>query len=263
LNYVFCALIATHNVTSNSGQESKTLHYTIGEIGLHQHNIPNLRNKALITIVDGLAPDWPSAQLQRARHKSLMAAGTGTSEFRNGRLNASLIPEDESATTMMTRHPAATEHCARRGPLHSSKSLAVQTMTSMGCALMVCVLGWRWAAIVNGNDGRRWSRSSQIALGLLLVILGVRPQMAMAQDAPAASCKITLTSAVELALKQNLDLQIAHIETATRQQDRVIARSELFPQASLEADGSVNRHNIRALLGIQIAIVPQSIGPMT
>ena len=31
---------------------------------------------------------------------------------------------------------------------------------------------------------------------------------------------------------KNLDLQIANIQTATRQQDRVIARSELLPQAS-------------------------------
>ena len=65
------------------------------------------------------------------------------------------------------------------------------------------------------------------------------------------------------ALRQNLDIQIANIETATREQDRVIARSELLPHASFEADDSVNRHNLRALLGIQIPIpiVPHNIGP--
>jgi outer membrane protein len=34
----------------------------------------------------------------------------------------------------------------------------------------------------------------------------------------------------------------------------MIARSELLPHASFEADDSVNRHNLRALLGIQIPI---------
>jgi outer membrane protein TolC len=85
----------------------------------------------------------------------------------------------------------------------------------------------------------------------------------MPSNAPSSSEKLTLAGAVDLALRQNLDIQIANIETATRQQDRVIARSELLPHASFEADDSVNRHNLRALLGIQIPIpiVPQNIGP--
>jgi outer membrane protein TolC len=56
-----------------------------------------------------------------------------------------------------------------------------------------------------------------------------------------------LNGAVDLALKQNLDIQIANIETATRQQDRVIARSELLPHASFEADESVELTRQRAL----------------
>ena len=85
----------------------------------------------------------------------------------------------------------------------------------------------------------------------------------MLSNAPSSSEKLTLAGAVDLALRQNLDIQIANIETATRQQDRVIARSELLPHASFEADDSVNRHNLRALLGIQIPIpiVPHNIGP--
>jgi outer membrane protein len=41
----------------------------------------------------------------------------------------------------------------------------------------------------------------------------------------------------------------------------VIARSELLPHASFEVDDSVNRHNLRALLGAQIPNIPHSIGP--
>ena len=85
----------------------------------------------------------------------------------------------------------------------------------------------------------------------------------MLSNAPSSSEKLTLVGAVDLALRQNLDIQIANIETATRLQDRVIVRSELLPHASFEADDSVNRHNLRALLGIQIPIpiVPHNIGP--
>jgi outer membrane protein TolC len=72
---------------------------------------------------------------------------------------------------------------------------------------------------------------------------------------------LTLKDAVALALKQNLDLQVANIETAIKQQDRVITRSELLPHASFDADESVNRHSLKATLGTQIPNVPHSIGP--
>lgn len=95
---------------------------------------------------------------------------------------------------------------------------------------------------------------------LPLMLISATGQTTMAQT---DSERLTLTGAVDLALKQNLDVQIADIEIATRQQERAIARSELLPQASFEADDSVNRHNLRALLGIEIplASVPHNIGP--
>jgi outer membrane protein len=113
------------------------------------------------------------------------------------------------------------------------------------------------------SSGRQWFPPAKITAALLLLILGIKAEVIRAQDASSGDQKLTLNSAVDLALKQNLDIQIANIETATRQQDRVIARSELLPHASFEADDSVNRHNLRALLGIQIPIpnVPHSIGP--
>jgi len=101
----------------------------------------------------------------------------------------------------------------------------------------------------------------KITAGLLLFIFGVRVERAMARNVPSAGQKLTLTGAIDLALKQNLDIQIANIETATRQQDRVIARSELLPHASFEADESINRYNLKAQIGIQIPNVPHSIGP--
>jgi len=107
---------------------------------------------------------------------------------------------------------------------------------------------------------RRWFRPAKAA-ALLLLIFGTKTEMMKAQDPSSAGQKLSLNDAVDLALKQNLDIQIANIETATQQQNRVIARSELLPHASFETDESVNRYNLKAQIGIQIPNVPHSIRP--
>jgi outer membrane protein len=110
---------------------------------------------------------------------------------------------------------------------------------------------------------RQWIPSAKLAAILLLLTCGTKAEVIAAQIASPEAQKLTLPVAIDLALKQNLDIQIADIEVAVQRQDRLIARSELLPHASLEADDSINRHNLRALLGIQIPIpsVPHSIGP--
>src|SRR5271156_5337912 len=111
------------------------------------------------------------------------------------------------------------------------------------------------------KNGRQRFTSFQIGDGLLLLILWGLAQVAMGQTAPAAAQKLTLTGAVELALKQNLDLQIANIETATRQQERVIARSELLPHAGFDANEAITRYNAKAQLGVQPSVIPHDVGP--
>src|SRR5271168_614768 len=111
------------------------------------------------------------------------------------------------------------------------------------------------------SGGRQWFPPARIAAALLLLILGAKAEAMQAQDSSSGDQKLTLSNAVDLALKQNLDIQVANIDTAARQQDRVIARSDLLPHASFEAEDSVNRHNLRALLGAQIPNFPHSIGP--
>jgi outer membrane protein len=117
--------------------------------------------------------------------------------------------------------------------------------------------------VTTESSARQWFPSAKFAAALLLFILSANAEVMNAQDASSGDQKLTLNSAVDLALKQNLDIQVANIETATRQQDRVIARSELLPQASFEANESVNRYNLKSQIGIQIPIpsVPHSIGP--
>lgn len=100
-----------------------------------------------------------------------------------------------------------------------------------------------------------------IGIASLSFILGVQIEGAMAQNSPAGGQKLTLTGAVELALNQNLDIQIADIELARKQQDRVIARSALLPQASFDGQDSVSRYNTKAVLGVQPAIIPHDVGP--
>jgi len=111
------------------------------------------------------------------------------------------------------------------------------------------------------NNGRQRYTSLKIAAGLLLLIFGAQSEVAMAQNAPAASQELTLTGAVDLALKQNLDVQIANIETATRQQDHVIARSNLLPHVGFDASDAITRYNTKAQLGVQPSIIPHEVGP--
>lgn len=116
--------------------------------------------------------------------------------------------------------------------------------------------------MINQTEKRsaRFLRLCAVAAGLFLLVL-VAKESAMGQNAPAEARTMTLKGAVDLALKQNLDLQMANIQTAVRQQDRAIARSALLPHAGLEANDAITRYNTRAQLGIQPAIVPHEIGP--
>ena len=103
--------------------------------------------------------------------------------------------------------------------------------------------------------------TGKIWTAFLLTIFGAQIQATMAQNAPSSSEKLTLTGAVDLALKQNLDIQIANIETASKQQVRVIARSELLPHASFDANDAVTRYNTKAQLGVQPSVIPDEVGP--
>ncbi|HTF71488.1 MAG TPA: TolC family protein, partial [Edaphobacter sp.] len=114
---------------------------------------------------------------------------------------------------------------------------------------------------VTENSGRQRFTLLKIAAGLLLLTFGPQAEVAMAQNTPAASQKLTLTGTVDLALKRNLDLQIANIETAIRQQDHQIARSELLPHVGFDASDAVTRYNTKAQLGVQPSVIPHEVGP--
>lgn len=111
------------------------------------------------------------------------------------------------------------------------------------------------------SDSRQRFPLPLLAAALLFIIFAAQAEIALAQNAPALPLKLTLTEAVDIALKQNLDIQVANIETASKQQERVIARSELLPHATLDANDAVTRYNTKAVLGVQPSIIPREVGP--
>ncbi len=94
----------------------------------------------------------------------------------------------------------------------------------------------------------------------LWVALALVACSAWAQSQPN-DLSLTMTDAVNLALKQNPDVQIANLTLAAKQQERAIARSELLPHAGIASSESITRHNLKALVGFQLPGAPHNIGP--
>jgi outer membrane protein len=92
----------------------------------------------------------------------------------------------------------------------------------------------------------------------IVVLLGAA-SLARAQE-PAA-LRVTLHDAVQLALRQNPQVQIANLDLAESQQDQAISRAALLPQASLSASERVSRINLDAFIGRSFPGFSQHIGP--
>ena len=97
-------------------------------------------------------------------------------------------------------------------------------------------------------------------VGLVCCFLSAAPNMFGQSDA-GAPMELTLRSATEIALKQNIDLQVANINTASSQADQRVSRAALLPQANLQGVEQIQRYNLEALIGLQIAGVPNNVGP--
>lgn len=94
------------------------------------------------------------------------------------------------------------------------------------------------------------------AIVLIVLLLGTA---ARAQE-PAA-LRLTLQEAVQLALRQNPQVQIANLNLVESQEDRKISRAALLPQAGLNSFERVNRINLQAFIGEPFPGFPQHIGP--
>ena len=79
---------------------------------------------------------------------------------------------------------------------------------------------------------------------------------------PTQPLKLTLDQAVNLALRRNPTAQIAVLQAAQAEQDRVSARADLLPQAQLQVYDAARRTNVEAQFGAKIPGIPQHIGPI-
>src|SRR5579859_3588055 len=93
---------------------------------------------------------------------------------------------------------------------------------------------------------------------LVILLLAIAPAARAQEPAPL---RLTLQEAVQLALKQNPQVQIAGLNLAQSAEDRKISRAALLPQVGLSASERVNRINVEALLGQPFSGFPQHIGP--
>ena len=93
---------------------------------------------------------------------------------------------------------------------------------------------------------------------LVILLLAMAPTARAQEPAPL---RLTLQEAVQLALKQNPQVQIAGLNLAQSEEDRKISRAALLPQVGLSASERVNRINVEALLGQPFRGFPQHIGP--
>lgn len=110
------------------------------------------------------------------------------------------------------------------------------------------------------------SKSGPIIFWLFLASVLGPALAARAQEKPAeptapAPVKLTLDQAVALALKQNPQVQIGVLQAAQSEQDRLIARAALLPQAQLQVSDSARRQNIETGIGFRIPGAPQHAGP--
>jgi outer membrane protein TolC len=97
------------------------------------------------------------------------------------------------------------------------------------------------------------------ALALVFLPLLFFRTYARAQEKPPL--KLTLHDAVQLALKQNPQVQIANLNLAESEEDRVGARAALLPQVGVEAYDKVQRFNLDAFIGHSFPGSPQHAGP--
>jgi outer membrane protein TolC len=108
-------------------------------------------------------------------------------------------------------------------------------------------------------QGSQGSRHTLVRTLLLLLLPTFVFPSARAQE--SKPLKLTLIGAVQLALKQNPQMQVANLNLAQSVQDRNIARAGLLPQADLQAVDRAMRYNIYALFGRPFPGIAQHGGP--
>jgi outer membrane protein TolC len=108
------------------------------------------------------------------------------------------------------------------------------------------------------RDSHRKEATLKLIVLLLLPLLGAGGNLRGEEKPPQ---RLTLREAVQLALRQNPQVQVANLDMAQSEQDHAVARSALLPQASLEMVDRAARFNVYAQFGREFPGIPQHAGP--
>jgi outer membrane protein TolC len=111
--------------------------------------------------------------------------------------------------------------------------------------------------IANGSAGSK----ETLARAIILLIIPLFFGLGRARAQQGASLKLTLTQAVQLALKQNPQVQISNLNLAQSVEDRNIARAALLPQADFSIFDRGERFNIYAQFGKKFPGIAEHSGP--
>ncbi|MGD0299158.1 MAG: TolC family protein [Bryobacteraceae bacterium] len=118
--------------------------------------------------------------------------------------------------------------------------------------------GTMTSCIVDEITGKSRTRARRILVQPLLLLLAV----GIARSAPdPAPLKLTLRDAVQMALKQNPQVQIANLNIAESRENQNVARAGLLPQINFAGSESVHRVNLSAAFGSKIPEFPEHVGP--
>jgi outer membrane protein TolC/anti-anti-sigma regulatory factor len=96
------------------------------------------------------------------------------------------------------------------------------------------------------------ARAGKQALMVLAVALALAAAIRAQDRSPDNTpLRLTLHDAVQLALNQNPQVQVANLNVAESQQDQTLARAGLLPQASFQAFEQTRRFAVAPLFGLQ------------
>jgi len=114
---------------------------------------------------------------------------------------------------------------------------------------------------ITGQHNRLLRDAGAILSSIVLVATFLLLLSPLARAAQPEPLRLTLRDAVGIALKQNPQIQIANLNTAVTQEQQIVTRSALLPQANLAVSESVLRENLRAFLGMPVPGFPEHSGP--
>jgi outer membrane protein TolC len=118
--------------------------------------------------------------------------------------------------------------------------------------------------LTSQND-RKASGSGSVLAGMLKILvfllLPLLPVNGNLRGEDKPPLRLTLREAVQLALKENPQVQIANLNVAQSGQDDTIARAALLPQAGIEVYDRIQRFNLEAFIGRSFPGSPQHAGP--